>query len=891
VLPRTRLVVLAVLALTAAPVFGATYIVPSDAEMVRRSDAIVVGTVLTSFARIGPLGGIETVTLVTVDETIKGVTLNTVISVVEPGGTLNGRYKVVFGTPRFEEGERVLLLLKSLSPNEWVVADLALGKFEFATDVAGRQILVRQEGDIAGWDPHFRPHRERRRSADRFLAFIRSEVSGLTTEEDYFVAVDRLQPVLDISSPRSLQPVLDIDPFRPISYAMDFGGGAAGRWTSFPVTYRRGTSGAPANAAAAVGAALNAWATPPCSAAFLIDGGTGSGTQGVTGSADGENSILFERNLSSFGQGPFNCSSGGLLGVGGVSSASSPMHNHGGDQFFTTNEGDVEMNQGLTACTSFVNSGDYISAITHEVGHSLSIRHADQNRSNGPCSGPDLECASSAIMRSFVSSGLNGNLAEWDAHAVEALYPRPGCGSTCTAPGITSVGANPTSINAGQTSTLTVAASGTAPLSFQWYVGNTGNLSSPVPGGTAASINVSPSSTTTYWVRVIGQCAPAADSSAVTVTVTGPSCTPPSVNSVGANPTSITTGQTSTLTLTATGTGPLTIQWYVGNPGDTSSPVPGGTAASINVSPSSTTTYWVRVTGQCAPQADSGAVTVTVTSGGCPAITAPSPIVTPISGGFVLTSNASGGSIISVSWFQGQTGSGPNVGSGLTLSVNPAVPTSYWYRAANNCGNAGDSPAVTVSPQQICTPPSVQGVTASSTSISPGQSATLSVTASGSSLLFQWFQGNPGDTSTPVFGATNFFVSVTPTQTTTYWVRVSSGCGGSPADSAGITINVASQCPVPSVSQPPNQKITAGTATNISVNASGTAPLIFQWFRGPSGDSSTPVGTNSSTLNTGVLTSPTQFWVKVTSSCGASANSGTITIDVAVPVRRRAVRR
>jgi hypothetical protein len=103
---------------------------------------------------------------------------------------------------------------------------------------------------------------------------------------------------------------------------------------------------------------------------------------------------------------------------------------------------------------------------------------------------------------------------------VQAVYPGNVCapGPACTAPAITS---NPSSqtIVTGQTTRLTVGATGTAPLSYQWYVGTSGNIGSPIQGATNASIDVSPSTTTSYWVRVSNSCG-SADSTAAVVTVT-----------------------------------------------------------------------------------------------------------------------------------------------------------------------------------------------------------------------------------------------------------------------------------------------------------------------------------------------------------------------------------
>ncbi len=75
----------------------------------------------------------------------------------------------------------------------------------------------------------------------------------------------------------------------------------------------------------------------------------------------------------------------------------------------------------------------------------------------------------------------------------------------CAEPGITSEPLSQ-SINAGQTATLSVSAIGTAPLSYQWYAGSSGNTSSPA-GSSASAFTTPPLFTSTsYWVRVSNSC-------------------------------------------------------------------------------------------------------------------------------------------------------------------------------------------------------------------------------------------------------------------------------------------------------------------------------------------------------------------------------------------------
>ncbi|MFI5167104.1 MAG: fibronectin type III domain-containing protein [Thermoanaerobaculales bacterium] len=182
-------------------------------------------------------------------------------------------------------------------------------------------------------------------------------------------------------------------------------------------------------------------------------------------------------------------------------------------------------------------------------------------------------------------------------------------GGTCTSPSITTQPQSQT-IQSGQTATLSVIATGTAPLSYQWYQGSSGDTSHAV--GTNATSFASPALTTStsYWVRVSNACGHA-DSATATVTVGG-GCTSPSITAQPQSQT-IASGQTATLTVTAAGTAPLSYQWYQGSPILPSS-IPVGSNSSSFTTPAltATTSYWVRVSDSCGQHVDSNTVTITV---------------------------------------------------------------------------------------------------------------------------------------------------------------------------------------------------------------------------------------------------------------------------------------
>jgi Zn-dependent metalloprotease/fibronectin type 3 domain-containing protein len=114
-----------------------------------------------------------------------------------------------------------------------------------------------------------------------------------------------------------------------------------------------------------------------------------------------------------------------------------------------------------------------------------------------------------------------------------------------------------------------------------------------------------------FRVRALGDCDDASPSSATAQTLIGAACDPAAI-SVQPVDRSIQSGQTASLAVTATGTGPVTYQWYQGTSGSTGSPIAGATAAVYTTSAlTATTSYWVRVSNGCGTE-DSHTVTVTV---------------------------------------------------------------------------------------------------------------------------------------------------------------------------------------------------------------------------------------------------------------------------------------
>jgi hypothetical protein len=182
---------------------------------------------------------------------------------------------------------------------------------------------------------------------------------------------------------------------------------------------------------------------------------------------------------------------------------------------------------------------------------------------------------------------------------------------TSSAPSILSHPASQT-IQSGQAATISVSAAGSAPISYQWFFGVSGDTDEPVSGAVSSSYTTPTlTQSSNYWCMVSNSIG-TVNSATAFITVEAP-VIPPTIT---AQPQSdnIGSGQTALLTVTASGTSPFSYQWYVGSSGTTTSPIGGATGASYTTPVlSATTSYWVRVTNS-AGSADSDTALITVTT-------------------------------------------------------------------------------------------------------------------------------------------------------------------------------------------------------------------------------------------------------------------------------------
>jgi hypothetical protein len=344
------------------------------------------------------------------------------------------------------------------------------------------------------------------------------------------------------------------------------------------------------------------------------------------------------------------------------------------------------------------------------------------------------------------------------------VYTLNGCPSTAAA---VTVDVNPVpTVSLPTTTTICNGASETLVAT----VNPTGGAFSWSNGATTPSIIVNPTGNTNYGVTyTLNGCSATSSSTTGNVVVNPiPTVTVPT-------PAAICAGQQATLTATPSALGG-TFLWSVN--------ANNATSASINVSPTATTTYSVVYTlNGCASAPTSVTVTVnpipvitindTIICGGLSVLLNPS--VTPTGGTYLWSANA-------------------NNATTSQVTVSPAATTSYTLTyTANGCigtknitVNVIQNPIANVLDTTICL----------------GGTATLVAGPNGAN--YSWNTG-----------ATTQTLTVSPTVTSTYTVTVNIGGCAATSATATVTVN-----PIPSVSVANVAAICNGTAATLTATPS-----------------------------------------------------------------------
>jgi hypothetical protein len=481
--------------------------------------------------------------------------------------------------------------------------------------------------------------------------------------------------------------------------------------------------------------------------------------------------------------------------------------------------------------------------------------------------------------------------ASTDSGAIYTVTVTNASGSVTSTPATLTVAAGGTTVNpnapvittppgsqtvtVGQTATFSVTATGTAPLTYQWYEGG-------------VAISGATSSTYTTPSTVIGD-----TGSVFTVTVTNPEGTvtsPPATLTVTAAPTApaittqpvsqtVTTGQSATFNVTATGTGPLTYQWYKGG-----TAISGATSSTYTTpataSGDSGSVFTVTITN---PVGSVTSTPATLTVNSAPLITTPPASQTvPVGQTATFSVVASGTGPLTYQWYKGGAAI---AGATSTTYTTPATVIgdsgSLFTVTVTNSAGSVTSPSATLTvtgAPVITTPPASQ-------TVSVGQTGTFSVVATGAGpLTYQWYKGGVA-----IGGATSTTYTTPATvigdSGSLFTVTVTNAAGTVTSAPATLTVTTA-----PTITTPPaSQTVTAGQTASFSVVAAGIGPLTYQWYKGGAaiaGATSTTYATPATVIGD----SGSLFTVTVTNAGGSVTSApATLTVDTAPTITSQPV--
>ncbi|MES2285611.1 MAG: PKD-like domain-containing protein [Bacteroidota bacterium] len=394
---------------------------------------------------------------------------------------------------------------------------------------------------------------------------------------------------------------------------------------------------------------------------------------------------------------------------------------------------------------------------------------------------------------------------------------------------------------------------------WYWYSGSCGGTYI----GSGNSINVAPGSSTNYFVFASGTCNTTGCAS-INVGVNTLSSAPSSA-SASPNPNC---GGASTLSVGggALGSG-ANWYWYAGS--CSGSLV--GTGSSISVAPGSTTTYFVRAQGTCNTTA-CASVTLTVNSPSSdPSSASASP--NPICGGST-TLTLNGGSLGTGASWRWYTGGCPGslVGTGTSISVSPGSSTTYYVRGEGACNNT-NCVSVTVT---VNTPSSAPVGATASVNPTCGGATTLNVVGGslGTGGSWNWFSGSCGGT----FVGSGSSISVSPSSSTTYFVRAQGVCGSTTCASIAVTVN---NNPV-ATATPTSQNLCSGNVTSIALTSS-VAGTTFNWTlvqSGVTGGAASSGSTIAQTLSTTAPVAGTAVYTITPVAAGCTGAPISVTINV-----------
>ena len=252
-------------------------------------------------------------------------------------------------------------------------------------------------------------------------------------------------------------------------------------------------------------------------------------------------------------------------------------------------------------------------------------------------------------------------------------------------------------------------------------------------------------------------------------------------------------------------------------------------------------------------------------------------VVTGSTATFTVT--ATGGAPLAYQWKKNGTDiSGANFSTYKTPATSMGDNAAVFTVAVSNTAGTATSTEARLTVTATAEAPTVTTQPAGQTVIT-GASASFSVSATGTSpLAYQWKKNG-----TDISGATSSTYTIAATSLTdsaVFTVVVSNGAGTATSNHA--TLTVADALVAPAITkQPAAQSVTAGQTAKFTVEATGTAPLRYQWKLNDQ-DISGATDSSYATSDTNTVGNAAVFTVVVSNGTGtATSDKATLTVTPA----------
>ena len=397
--------------LFAATAHASTFVMASDDDLIIGARAIVRAKVLSISCQMDEqTGRIFSYVRLRVQEVLKGDVVDSQVVLKQEGGQVGSRGSMVFGSPQFSKGERVLLYLDTWRDGSLRVYQMFMGKFSIVDDPStGERFVVRD-------------------AADRGTSVIQTEnaVGSVTTNRmklSAYVEMVKARAAINLEKSRAFAtnyysniPMLAA----PGEYSSSPGGefvpqyrlltSPPPRWfepdAGQPVSFLVNPDGAPTpQVLEDVSAAMDAWSNVAGCSLRVVNGGAAP----VCYPRD-SNSIVFNNCDGQFSPTP-SCAS--VLALGGVNWDSSQTRVINGTTFVRATVGHVSFNP--YASCDFDDHCIVREIATHELGHAVGLGHS--------------QFADATMAGTAHFDGRCASIRQDDIDAITFVYPASGGGS------------------------------------------------------------------------------------------------------------------------------------------------------------------------------------------------------------------------------------------------------------------------------------------------------------------------------------------------------------------------------------------------------------------------------------------------------------------------------